>query len=565
MYHGSGNKVKDELLHHIVHASDDFIAVIDLDFTIVLANDSYLSAFSLPQDRIIGRDFLELWTGTGEPRNVGEERERILRCLHEGRVNLLEPEQVGDRLYRLKKAFYPFGRENEASHIIAVFHDISDLEAFESKLTHYEFRDHITGLFNRRSLEIILEMELEKARRVREAAFRALLFISITNLGAVNDSIGFETGDLLLESIGCRIKETLRKSDYVFRFEGNELAVLLTTLTRTTDVAQVAEKLSEMICLPYHTGSTSIHLSSAIGISTCPDDGTSVQELIQHASGARREAKRRGETFLHWDPALHARATERLKMKGELSRAFSRDEFRLLYQPIVDPEGEIRGVEALLRWRHPERGILAPGAFISILEENRSINTLTRWVLLQATEQLGQIAERHGIFFSINLSSFDLLDPDFIDVAAMAVADLKKDLKLYLELGNISRGADWNSIRKAMQALTELGARLILSDFAGTNAFGVLLKDLPVEGVKINLSTLGAVEADAEALALTTDLASLVRHQNKKICIEGVGDKRVLAALEGIRADFLQGFHFAEPLPIAVLEDLLATGYQLPR
>jgi EAL domain-containing protein (putative c-di-GMP-specific phosphodiesterase class I) len=320
-----------------------------------------------------------------------------------------------------------------------------------------------------------------------------------------------------------------------------------------------------MISLPYHTGSTSIHLSSAIGISTCPDDGTSVHELIQHASGARREAKRRGEPFLHWDPVLHARATERLKMKGELSRAFSRDEFRLLYQPIVDPSGEIRGVEALLRWRHPERGILAPGTFISILEENRSISTLTRWVLLQATEQIGHIAERHGIFFSINLSSFDLQDPDFIDVVAMAVAELKKDLQLCLELGGSMRSTGWNSIREAMQNLTALGARLMLSDFAGANAFGALLKDLPVEGVKINLSSMGSIETEPEALALTSDLAALVHHQNKKVCIEGVGNERMFAALEGIRVDYLQGFHFAEPLPIAVLDDLLSTGYQLPR
>ena len=555
--------MKEELLHHIVHASDDFIAVIDLDFSIVLANDAYLSAFDRPKEEIIGRDFFDIWPGEGcDPE---EERLRILGCLKEDRVLLIQSEQIGERHFRFRKAFYPFGRQREATHIIAVFHDISDLDAIESRLTHYEFRDHVTGLFNRRSLEIILEMELEKARRSREENLRALLFISVTNLGAVNDSIGFDTGDLLLESIGCRIRETLRKSDYVFRFEGNELAVLLTSVTRITDVAQVADKLEEIISLPYHTGSTTIHLSSAIGISTCPEDGKSVEELIQHASAARREAKRQGEKFMHWNPVLHARATERLKMKGELARAFNREEFRLLYQPIVDAGGAIQGVETLIRWRHPERGVLAPSAFISLLEENRSINTLTRWVLLQAADQLVPIAREYGTFFSINLSSFDLLDPDFIEVVGKVVSDHASTLRLHLELGGITRRYEIARSREAMERLTALGARLILSDFAGEGTVGGLLRELPVEGVKIEIAALESADPEGAEMTLAADLATLARHQGKKIFLEGIESRDACSAVEGIGADYRQGFYFSEPVPIAVLQEILKAGGKLPQ
>ncbi|WP_319558835.1 EAL domain-containing protein [Marispirochaeta sp.] len=555
--------MSDDLIHHIIHATDDFIAVLDMDFNLVLVNDAYLKTFNQSKEEILERNFFDLWPGIGKTVSPEERKLRILECIRNESTVFIEPESAEGNYFRFKKAFYPFGRDKEASHIIAVFHDVSDIEAIESRLTHYEFRDHITGLFNRRSLEIILDMELEKARRSRGDYFKALLFIGIANLGTVNDSIGFETGDLLLESIGCRIKETLRKSDYVFRFEGNELAVLLTTLQRTTDVAQVADKLGEIISLPYHTGKASFNLSSVIGISTYPEDGESSKELIQRSSAAMREAKRKGTGFLHWDPVLHANATERLKMKSELTRAFRADEFGLLYQPIVDAAGEIRGVETFLRWRHPDRGILKPETFLSILEENRNISTLTRWVLLQTAEQIAPLGGRHGIFFNVNLSFLDLMDPDIEVLIQKILRENTDAVKLNLEIGNAGE-TQWKKVKKTMDRVSALGINFVLSDFAGSSDFISFLRDYPVNGVKINIAACAAAR-NPEDLVLIQDMAILARHQNKKVFIEGIENKDMAEAARNVEGDYLQGYYFAEPVPSAVLEELLTTGHHLPR
>jgi diguanylate cyclase (GGDEF)-like protein/PAS domain S-box-containing protein len=550
------------IFKRIVETAEDFIAILDPEFRVNLINSSYLETAEASADQVIGSSIFDL---LGEDQDNSSIREHLNACLRGVRWSGITQHVMADRTLYVKQSYYPFLDDGQLSHIILIFHDVSGQKEMESRLTHYEFRDHVTGLFNRRSLEIILEMELEKARRSKFPERKALLFLSVNNLSTVNEVLGFETGDLLLESIGCRIKEGLRKSDYVFRFEGNQLAVLLAQFANVTDLATVAEKIGDIIMLPYHSKGRDIHLSCAIGISIYPEDSTDKDELVRHASAAMRQARKGTQYYALWDSDLHRQSVERLQIKSELTRAFQENEFAVYYQPIVDRDGVILGGEALIRWHHPEKGLVMPADFIPVLEEAGSINALTRWVLYTVSMRLMDWYPRYGIYVSVNLSARDLEDEALPDVIAGAAKDLPDPGCLKLELTESACILDVEKSLHIIEYIRETGLEILIDDFGtGESSLGYLYR-IPATILKLDRLFIERVADDEDALSFLLDIIRLIKGRGKSVLIEGVDSREHYRILRKAGSDRFQGFYFSKPLPEEEFEALLSSGASLPR
>ena len=352
----------EKRFEYIVNTSSDFITLVNREYRYDVVNESYIRNIEKPREEILGHRVEEVW---GEDVFYKMIKPHLDRCLAGEEVHYVDRFEFGPSWKYMHISYYPYRENGKISHALVFSHDITRLGEIEAKLINYEFRDPLTGLFNGRSLDIILEMELEKANRSREEELRSLLFISITNLQEINLSHGHSLGNMLLENTGIRIKELLRNSDYIFRYEGNELVVLLTCLNQEYGPAVVARKIHDIVTIPYRSGSLDISLTCHIGISLFPKDGDSPKSFISSAAEALRRSMSENKPYLMYDRKIHNQAVSRLRLESDMIRAFEKGEFQLNYQPIVDINGNIEGCETLIRWDHPQRGRIPPVGFYS--------------------------------------------------------------------------------------------------------------------------------------------------------------------------------------------------------
>jgi diguanylate cyclase (GGDEF)-like protein/PAS domain S-box-containing protein len=552
-----------ERFEYIVNTSRDFITLIDRSYVYVLANDSYCRAMEKARDEIVGRSVAEVW---GAERFEKEIKRRLDDCFAGREIEYIDRFKFGPFEKHMHVNCYPFvENDGRITHALVFSHDVTHITQIESKLTHYEFRDPVTGLFNRRSLEIILEKEIEDARRPGGGS-RALLYLGLRGLGRVNEVYGHAVGDLILENTGLRIQRSLRAGDFVFRFEGNELACLVTRIDRGTDAAVIARKLVEQISLPYHHPAGDIHVTCAIGVAVFPGDGERGADLVRNASTAMREARRREAGFVLFNEALHDSAATRLTLESDMHQAFGRNEFRLVFQPIVDMLGRIKGAEALIRWQHPTRGLIPPGDFIPVAEQSGIIESIGRWALFTAAEHLARWAPRHGVYLSINLAARDFLKDDLASVllAALKRAGTAAPAFLKLEVTESQCMADPEDTIRRMARLAEAGFELFVDDFGtGSSSLGYL-KRLPAGTIKIDRFFVDEAIKSPEDLDYLKNIVSIVRSRRKSVILEGIETSAQFDLLRRLEIDGMQGFHFSRPLSSEQLDELLTSGAGLP-
>jgi len=249
---------------YIVNTSKDFITLINSNYIYEIVNDSYCRQIDKKREDIINKSVAAVW---GDERFNGSIKKHLDQCFSGHEVNYIDKFKFGSFEKYMHVSYYPYIENNKITHALVFSHDITKISEIESKLTNYEYRDPLTGLFNRRSLDIILEKEIEKAKLSKSEKLRVLLFISLGNLQKVNQTYGHDIGDLLIENSGLRIKKILRNCDYVFRFEGKELTAILTDVSRNTDVARVAQKICDDVSMPYRHKDNDILITCKIGIS----------------------------------------------------------------------------------------------------------------------------------------------------------------------------------------------------------------------------------------------------------------------------------------------------------
>ena len=493
------------------------------------------------------------------------------------------PGESGEIEYRVRAAD---GREiwfHEAARAVAdpaspatrlrgVMVDISARKDMEARLVHLASHDALTGLPNRNLLADRLSQALISATRHRRAA--AVLFLDLDRFKFINDSLGHSMGDRLLQVVAERLSACVREGDTVARLGGDEFVIILEDMARPRDAALLAQKMLDRFTLPFRvedpvTGTQKFYFTASIGISLYPGDGEDAQTLLKNADVAMYRAKEHGgNNYQFFTAEMDTRARKRLSLENALHHALEQEQFVLHYQPQVElATGRVLGVEALLRWRHPEQGLIAPAEFIPLLEETGFIIPVGEWVLRTACAQhrAWREAGLPPLRMAVNLSARQLRHEHFVDTVAAALADAGMDPD-GLEL-EITESAVMQQVEASLETLRRihaLGVQLSMDDFGtGYSSLGHL-KLLPIDTVKIDQSFVRDIPGDENDAAIAQAIIVLTHGLQLKVIAEGVETKEQLEFLRAHGCDAMQGYLFSRPLPADEITSLLKCGKSLP-
>ena len=549
---------------YIVNTSKDFITLINKNYIYELVNLSYQKMIGKSQDEILHHTVADVW---GNDIFTTKLKNYIDKCFDGEEVHYIDKFKFGLEVKYVHVSYYPYRNDDsEISHVLVFTHDITQLGKIESKLINYEYRDPLTGLFNRKSMDIILEMELEQAKRSETENLRAVLFIDIYNLKDINQKFGFEIGKMLLENTGLRIRETLRDSDFTFCFMGTELAVILTHLSKKTDAAKVAAKLINVIEDPYHHNLHNIKVKSRIGISIFPIDGSTNTELINKAVSASRDAGIKNSSYMLFDEDLNNESIRKLNMESELCAAFQNNEFILYYQPIVNGSGHIKGAEALIRWNQSKTGMISPVDFIPLAEDTGLIEEIGKWVIFTATRHLEKWTKDNDVYVSLNLCAREFANKELSSIINNALESAGNLDPKFLKLEITESEGIKNPVEFINQItqLRSIGIEIFIDDFGTGQSSLEYLKSIPADVLKIDRSFVINIENDTEDLNFLKTIVQMIKSRNKRIVVEGINSKKQAEMLSSLGCDSFQGFYFSKPLPASEFKKLLDKGKPLP-
>jgi diguanylate cyclase (GGDEF)-like protein len=445
-------------------------------------------------------------------------------------------------------------RRGAVTGAIVVFRDMSTARALSHRMSYLAQHDSLTELPNRGLLHDRLKHAISLAQRRRKKM--AVLFLDIDRFKHVNDSLGHEIGDRLLQSVARRLLACVRRSDTVSRQGGDEFVILLSEVTQAQDAAVSAEKMLQALSAPHGIDEHELRVTGSIGIVIYPDDGTQVDVLLKHADVAMYHAKEQGRNnYQFFEPDLNLRALERQVLESGLRRAADSHELVLHYQPKVDLQsGGIVGAEAFVRWRHPERGLILPSQFIPIAEACGTIVPIGRWVLREACRQAQVWQAAHGrrIRIAINVSAGELRDRDFVPGVREVLEQtglVPRDLELELRESVLMQDAQF--AMDVLGSLKELDVQLALDDFGTGYSSLSNLKQFPIDILKIDQSFVRELTTDSDASSIVSAVIGMGKNLGMQVVAEGVESREQLACLQQLACPQGQGFYFSEPVTAA--------------
>ncbi|MDQ3855099.1 MAG: EAL domain-containing protein, partial [Chloroflexota bacterium] len=437
-----------------------------------------------------------------------------------------------------------------------------ELHQQREQLAHQAFHDTLTDLPNRALFLDRLEHSL--TRSVRDYRLVAVLFMDLDRFKSINDTLGHSVGDQLLVAVGQRLRERLRPTDTVARLGGDEFTVLLEDITDVRGATRVAERVLQAFQMPFVIGDHELFVTTSIGIALSSTGRETPDELLRDADVALYRAKSSGRArYEVYDVSMNARAIERLRLETDLRRAIERDELLVHYQPTVAlGTGQITGMEALVRWQHPERGLVPPGDFIPLAEETGLIVQIGQVVRDEACRQAGDWCRTHPdldpFVISVNLSTQELHSPDLPRWIAESLekAGLSPD-HLALEITENMLMEDGASASAVLQGLKDMGVRLAMDDFGTGYSNLSYLKRFPVDYLKIDRSFIDGLSNDAADRAIVEAAITLGTSLGVQVAAEGVRTGKQVAILRTLGCSLGQGEYFSQPLPAEPAGELL--------
>jgi diguanylate cyclase (GGDEF)-like protein/PAS domain S-box-containing protein len=434
-----------------------------------------------------------------------------------------------------------------------VLADALERQAIEDDIRHRALHDPLTDLPNRILFMDRLEQAL--ARQRRRDSLTAVLFLDFDHFKVINDSLGHHVGDELLTAVAPRLRHALRASDTVARLGGDEFAILLEEIDGEDDAIEMAQRVAALFVAPFVIGGGDHFVTASIGIALARG-GESPMELVRDADAAMFRAKERGRArYEVFDEATRSRALARLRVENDLRRAVEREEFSLFYQPVVSLRTHaVVALEALIRWRHPERGLVSPAEFVPVAEQNGLIEPIGRWVLHSACRQAAAWhsarPDARPVEIAVNLSAVQLASPGLVATVheALGASGLAPEL-LCLEITETAMLEDPESSAEALRALGAVGVRLALDDFGTGYSSLAYLPHLPLDTLKIDRSFVDGLGTETQDTAIAEAIVAMSRALSLGVVAEGVETERQARELTRLGCDYAQGFYFARPLP----------------
>ncbi len=449
---------------------------------------------------------------------------------------------------------------------VITIQDITRRKKTEEDIRYIAYHDTLTGLPNRKSFYMRLEDKVLQSRKrpgdKRRPAYSkwALLFLDLDRFKNVNDTLGHDIGDELLQIAGQRLRSSIRKSDYIFRLGGDEFTIILNDITEDIDVAKVAQKIREELATPYQIKGHEIYITVSIGISVYPIDGHSVERLVKNADMAMYAAKEEHHGYRFFTEEMNRKALERMKMESNMRTALQENQFIVYYQPLVDHQGRVMGTEALLRWQHPTLGMLSPTQFIPIAEETGAIVPIGKWVLKTACQQAKRWNEEGNdrMQVAVNLSTRQFKEADLVETIEdmLDITGLDPEcLKLEVTESGIMEDPE-QAIAK-MNALRAKGIRFSIDDFGTGYSSLSYLKRFPIDTLKIDRSFVIESPTNKDDQEIIKTIISMARNLNLDTVAEGVETEEQLHFLTGQGCQIMQGFYFGRPMAAERFEELL--------
>ncbi len=556
----------------LVQNSTDVVMVVDADSTVRYVSPSVQGVFGYDPAELEGVKL----TGLIHPEDKAQVLQFLTASSREGgpSTTLIESRirHRDDFWLHVETLRTDLMHDPNVKGIVLNSRDVSERKAFEQQLAHQAFHDSITGLANRALFRDRVEHALE--RQTRDDQQISVLFMDLDDFKTVNDSLGHAAGDRLLGEVGERLRASLRAPDTAARFGGDEFAILLEDASGIAGPAEVAERILLALDGPFLLEGKEVFVRASIGIATAWP-GRSVgpegaEELLRNADVAMYIAKEAGKNrYQIFEPEMHDTALRRLELKADLQRAVDNEEFVLHYQPVIRlATGDIEGFEALVRWNHPERGVVMPLEFVPLAEETGLVVQIGSWVLreacLTAKELQPDGSESQPLHIAVNLSARQLQSTDIVREVANVLLDTGLSPEcLVLEITESVMMQDMALSNERLSQLKQLGVQLAVDDFGTGYSSLNYIRRFPVDILKVDKSFVDGVSEGGEESALTAAIIELAGILNLRPVAEGIERADQLEKLLELRCELGQGFYFSEPLTLERAEDLLRTRRML--
>jgi diguanylate cyclase (GGDEF)-like protein len=485
-------------------------------------------------------------------RSVGEMRDIAARTAEGERLNEGLEHRVAERTTELEK-------------------EVAERRQIEEQLRHNAFHDGLTDLANRALFTDHLQLALARAKRHDDYQF-AVLFLDLDRFKVINDSLGHVVGDKLLVGIARRLETAMRPGDTVSRLGGDEFTILLDDLGDAGEAEAVAGRLLRELAMPYNLGGHEVFISVSIGVALSATGYQRPEEILRDADTAMYRAKQLGKArYEVFDQTMHTRAMARLEMERDLRRSVERRELFLQYQPIVSlGTGAVRGFEALVRWRHPERGVIPPAKFIPVAEETGMIIPIGLWVLGEACRQIrrwqGLCPADEPLTINVNLSGKQFMQPDLLEQIEAVLRETGLDPRsLKLEITESVVMENIETATRTLERLRALGVELSIDDFGTGYSSLSYLQRFPVSTLKIDRSFVSRMTESEGTAEIVRTIMKLAQNLGMGVVAEGVETERQREQLKALECEFGQGYYFARPMDGDAAEAVLLNCFQQPR
>ncbi|HET6908571.1 MAG TPA: EAL domain-containing protein, partial [Mycobacteriales bacterium] len=555
----------------ILEATPDLVAMVDTDGRFTYANASARARLGIADDADLQTiRALDVYAPSSRSRFLGEALTTADRVgVWSGEVDLLAPD--GSEIPVSQVLVAHRRPDGSIDYYSSITRDLTERRAFEAQLAQVGLYDPLTGLPQRpvlvQALGSAMDAALDNGTQV------AVLLLGLDHFKLVNDSFGHDSGDLMLRSVTQRLQSFVRAGDMLARFGGDVFCFLVASVTSEADALSMADDISTAMSAPYQLDGDEVFVTLSVGISLSGggDSVATPETMLRDADAALHQAKERGrarsELFVE---DYRVTAVHRLRTANDLHRALTENEFRVVYQPEIDlRSGHVTGVEALVRWHHPERGLVPPGEFIPLAEQTGLIAGIGAWVLDvalgQAIEWQGARHDGASLAVWVNLSARQLGDPGLVELVADALnRHGVEPAQLGLEITETALLEDAEGAVTALSSLRELGVRLAVDDFGTGYSSLSYLKRLPVDAVKIDRSFVDGLAVDGDDSAIVAAVSGMARALRLTTIAEGVENLEQLQALRRLGCDLAQGYFFTTPQPPAHISRLLESDRAMP-